>query len=449
VSSGSFFRRKVEGKMDPRTEELLATAYGIEERILATARTARERTKRQFSRMEEVAQYNQAKVLEAFHYARIGENNLSETTGYGYGDASRDRLDSVYARVFRTESAIVRSQFVSGTHAIACALYSATLGREKLILATGTPYDTLWPVLGTEDSPGTIRGSGCVVETIELEPSGAVSIESVKESVRNVNCAVLVQRSCGYSWRESFRVAEISAVIEAVHEANSDAIVIVDNCYGEFVEDSEPSEVGADLMCGSLIKNPGGGLAPTGAYVAGRRRLVERAAERLTCPGLGSHVGSNPAGYRSMYQGLFMAPSVVSGAVRGAIFAARFFEELGFPVSPHFAAPRSDIIQGIKLGAPERVRAFCRGIQRAAAVDSFVRPVEAEMPGYSDGIIMAAGTFVQGASIELSADAPMREPYAVFLQGGLSFEHAAIGAIFGAHEMAKEGLLPPPSDMLS
>jgi cystathionine beta-lyase family protein involved in aluminum resistance len=438
----------VTGPVDPRTEELLATSYGIAERIFEIARSARERVKRPFTRMEEIAQYNQAKVVEAFHYARVAETHLNVSTGYGYGDPARERLDEVYSRVFRTEAALVRSQFVSGTHAIACALFGATLGKDKLIIATGTPYDTLWPVLGREDSPGTIRGSGCSVETVGLDDSAAVDIGRLTEAVKNVNCAVLIQRSCGYSWRPSLQVAEIGAVASAVHEANSDAVVLVDNCYGEFVEDVEPSEVGADLMCGSLIKNPGGGLAPTGAYIAGKHKLVERAAERLTCPGLGSHVGSNPAGYRSIYQGLFMAPSVVSSAVRGAVFASRFFEELGFMVSPHFAAPRSDIIQAIKLGTPDRVRAFCRGIQRASAIDSFVRPVEAEMPGYEDGIIMAAGTFVQGASIELSADAPMREPYVAFLQGGLSLEHAIIGSVFAAHEMAKEGLLPSPSEML-
>lgn len=430
--------------MDPKAIDLLSRAYGIDSWLVEAAEHAQEKVSRSWAKIDGIAQHNQAKVLEAFHYARVSEACLRSSTGYGYGDAGRDKLDQVYARAFGAEAALVRNQFVSGTHAIACALFALTALRRPLICATGTPYDTLKPVLGKASEPGTIAGQGSSVSTIELLPGGEIDVQAVLKIASKQQDApvVFLQRSCGYAWRESLDVSDIGSAIQAIKDAVPEAQFVVDNCYGEFVEDTEPTEVGADLVCGSLIKNPGGGLCATGAYVAGKAASVERVAERLTCPGAGAHVGSSPAGHREQFQGFFMAPGIVAQAVKGAIFSGRFFEELGFEVLPHPAAPRTDIIQGIKLGSRQRVQAFCRGIQRASAVDAFVKPVAAPLPGYEDGIIMAGGTFVQGSSIELSADAPMREPYAVYLQGGLNVQHAIMGACFAAHEMAKEDLLP-------
>jgi len=428
--------------MDARTAERLSSAYGLDERLLANARQARDKINRAWNKVQSVAEYNQAKVLEAFHYARVSEACFAPSTGYGYGDLGRERLEEVFARIFGAEAALVRTQFVSGTHAIACALFACAGDRRPLICATGRPYDTLMPVIGSAELPGTIAGDGSPVEVLDLDSGGAIDVEKLVKAVKERDTVVFIQRSCGYQWRPSIDMNHIARAIDAVRQESPGSRVIVDNCYGEFVEDMEPCEVGADLIAGSLIKNPGGGLCPTGGYIAGRRALVERAGERLASPGIGSHVGSNPAGYRQLFQGVFMAPGIVGEAVKGAVFAASFFEGLGFEVSPHFAAPRTDIIQGIKLGSRERLEAFCRGIQRASAVDAFARPTAAPVPGYTDGIIMAGGTFVQGSSIELSADGPLREPYAVFLQGGLSAGHAVIGAVIAAHEMVKEGLLP-------
>ena len=430
--------------MDPKAIDLLSRAYGIDSWLIETAERAQDKVSRSWAKMDGVAQCNQVKVLEAFQYARVSETCLRGSTGYGYGDAGRDKLDQVYARAFGAESALVRSQFVSGTHAIACALFALTAPRRPLICATGAPYDTLKPVLGKASEPGTIAGQGSSVSIVDVASDGAIDVPAVLKvaSKEEDPPIVFLQRSCGYAWRESFSVSDIGSAIQAVKAAIPEAQFVVDNCYGEFVEDTEPPEVGADLVCGSLIKNPGGGLCATGAYVAGKTASVQRVAARLTCPGAGAHVGSSPSGHREQFQGFFVAPGVVAQAVKGAIFSGKFFEELGFEVLPHPAAPRTDIIQGIKLGSKQRVQAFCRGIQRASAVDAFVKPVAAPVPGYEDGIIMAGGTFVQGSSIELSADAPMREPYAVYLQGGLTVDHSMIGAWFAAHEMAKEDLLP-------
>ncbi|MDP2858517.1 MAG: methionine gamma-lyase family protein [Bacillota bacterium] len=430
--------------MDPKAIELLSRAYGIDGWLIETAERAQERVLRPWAKMDGIAQYNQAKVLEAFHYARVSEACLRGSTGYGYRDSGREKLDQVYARAFGAEAALVRSQFVSGTHAIACALFAMTAPRRPLICATGTPYVTLKPVIGKASEPGTVAGQGSSVSIVEVAENGSIDTAAILKTASKLEDppVVFLQRSCGYTWRESFTVGEIGSAIQAVRAAFPEATFVVDNCYGEFVEDAEPAEAGADLICGSLIKNPGGGLCATGGYVAGKAAAVERVAARLTCPGAGAHVGSLPSGHREQFEGFFLAPTIVAQAVKGAIFAGRFFEDLGFEVLPHPAAPRSDIIQGVKLGSRERVQAFCRGVQRASAVDAFVKPVAALLPGYEDDIIMAGGTFVQGSSIELSCDAPMREPYAVFLQGGLSAEHSMIGATFAAHEMGKEDLLP-------
>lgn len=428
--------------MDPRTIDFFLRGYGMDPNLMDTAVRAMERVQRAQAKIESLVSYNQARVLEAFHYARVSERCLFGSSGYGYGDEGRDVLDRVYARAFKAEAALVRQQFVSGTHAIACALFGAMHGRDMLVCATGAPYDSLLPVIGKPGAPGTIAGMGYPVGVLELDEAGTVDIPRLREAVSKSRSVVFIQRSCGYEWRPSLSVSDISQVISEIRASNPDTVVVVDNCYGEFVEDMEPLEAGADLICGSLIKNPGGGLCTSGGYIAGKAELVELAAERLTCPGNGSYVGSNAAGYRHMYQGFFMAPMVVGQALKGAIFASRFFEEIGFDVLPHFSAPRTDIIQGVKLGSPDRVLAFCRGIQRASAVDSFVRPVPSDLPGYDKQVVMAGGTFVQGSSIELSADAPMREPFAVYLQGGLTTQHVMLGALFAAHEMAKGELLP-------
>ncbi len=428
--------------MDEKLVDLLVRGYGMHRELVERATHALERTNRVSAKIDSVVAYNQAKVLEAFHHARVSENCLFGSTGYGYGDAGREKLDTLYARVFRAEAALVRSQFVSGTHAIACALNAACHDSKVLICATGTPYDSLLPVLGLSQPEPKVAATNVRVLVVPLDDTANMNVSRIVELCREHRASVFVQRSCGYEWRPSQSVANIEWLIREIRAHSPDTRVVVDNCYGEFVEDVEPIEAGADLVAGSLIKNPGGGLCASGGYIVGRRRLVELAAERLTCPGIGAHVGSNPLGLRHLFQGFFMAPSIVGQSLKGAVFAARFFAELGFSVMPEYAEPRTDIIQGISLGTPERVLSFCRGIQKGSAVDSFVRPVAGDLPGYEQQVVMAGGTFIQGSSIELSADAPMREPYAVYLQGGLSSQHAILGSLFAAHELMKLGHMP-------
>lgn len=393
-----------------------------------------EQLRPQFSAIEEISLQNTAKILDAFRTHKVSDYDFRQTTGYGYGDNGRDKLDAVWAQIFGSESALVRNQFVSGTHALATALFGVLRPGDELLSITGTPYDTLRTVIGVPvPVPGCLTDFGIRYRETPfeqaLQPDTAACVLAPETRL------ILIQRSCGYSLRKSLSVKEISLLCASIKQVRPDCIIMVDNCYGEFTETCEPTAVGADLAVGSLIKNPGGGIAPTGGYIAGRADLVELSAARLTAPGIGSEVGSSVDGYRLFYQGLFMAPHITAQAMKSALFAAAFFSALGYPVHPHCDSIRQDIIQRIELGSPERLVAFCRGLQHYSPVDSHVKPEPSPMPGYPDPVVMAGGTFVQGSSIELSADAPLRVPYAVYLQGGLTFEHALIALLGAADEM--------------
>lgn len=388
-----------------------------------------------FKRIDEIARINSQKVLSAFQKYRVSDSMFAGTSGYGYDDLGRDTLDKIYAEVFGAEDALVRLQFVNGTHTIACALFGALRPGDTLLAATGAPYDTLQSTIGiTGNYPGSLKDFGVKYREIDLLPSGEADFEAIAKIISEDKSitTVLIQRSRGYSTRAALSVAKIGEICDAVHKANPDICVIVDNCYGEFVETIEPCAVGADLIVGSLIKNPGGGLAPTGGYIAGKSEFVERAAMRLTAPGIGRECGCTMGNNRALFQGFFNAPHTTAQAVKTAVFCAGLFEELGYNVSPKAADVRYDIIQTIELQNEENVRKFCRGIQMGAPVDSFVTPEPWDMPGYDCQVIMAAGAFIQGASIELSADAPMREPYLVYLQGGLTYETGREGVLLAA-----------------
>lgn len=380
-----------------------------------------------FERMESIERFNTQKVLDAFSKFEISQRHFAPTTGYGYGDVGRDALDQVFAEVFRCEAALVRPQIASGTHALALCLQGILRPGDLMVCGAGKPYDTLEQVIGIGGSKGegSLSEFGIGYREVPLN-GGRLDLAAIGAAVDASTKLVLLQRSRGYDWRPSLTLEEIREAAALVHEKNPDALVMVDNCYGEFTSEQEPTEVGADLIAGSLIKNPGGGLAPTGGYVAGMRAAVEKVACRMTCPGIGAEVGSYAAGYQLFFQGLFLAPSTVVQAVKTAILAAKVFESLGYDVHPAFDAPRSDIIQAIRFGAPEPLIAFCQAIQKASPVDSQAVPEPWDMPGYQDQVIMAAGTFVAGASIELSADAPIRAPYIGYLQGALTYAHGRI-----------------------
>lgn len=384
-----------------------------------------------FKRIDEVSEGNTEKVLRAFQRNRVSAPMFAGTTGYGYDDLGRDTLELIWAEVFGAEKALVRQTFVNGTHAIAAALYAGLRPGDTLLAATGAPYDTLQSVIGiTGDYPGSMARYGIRYAQVDLLPGGSPDMEGIKKAAAEKSVKVVeVQRSSGYATRPALSVDSIGRICEAVHDVNPDAAVVVDNCYGEFVELREPCDVGADLCAGSLIKNPGGSLAPTGGYVAGRADLVDAAAMRLTVPGIGGECGCSPFGSRLFYQGLFMAPHVTAQALKTAVFAARMTELLGYKSRPAFDAPRGDIIQSIDFGKPELLVKYCKGIQFASPVDSFVTPEPWDMPGYEDKVIMAAGTFVQGASIELSCDGPMREPYTAYMQGGITYESGKLGVM--------------------
>lgn len=410
----------------------------ISERVEALAAQAQADLAGQFARIDAVAEENTRKVLSAFQKHRVAEAHFAGTTGYGYDDLGRDTLDQIYADIFGTEDALVRVQFVNGTHAISCALFGALRPGDVLVSAVGAPYDTMLGVIGVVDKgPGSLKSYGVEYRQVELRDN-APDPAALAEAVRDPRVkAVLIQRSRGYSTRNSLSVAEIGALARVVKENNPAAAVLVDNCYGEFVETAEPTQVGADLVVGSLIKNPGGGLAPTGGYIAGRRDLVEGAAMRLTTPGIGKECGSTFGANRSLYQGLFLAPHTTAQAVKTAVFAARMMELLGYRVDPPSDAVRRDIIQMLHFGAPKPLKKFCRGIQFGAPVDSYVTPEPWDMPGYDCQVIMAAGAFIQGASIELSCDAPMREPYTAYLQGGLTYESGKAGVMLAVEELLR------------
>ncbi|WP_078060580.1 aminotransferase class I/II-fold pyridoxal phosphate-dependent enzyme [Desulfotomaculum copahuensis] len=409
--------------------DLAALAGEVEQEVIPYYRTVDER-----------ALQNHARILAAFHEVRVSDYHLRGGTGYGYGDAGREALEAVYARVFGAESALVRGQIVSGTHAIALCLFGVLRPGDELLAVQGTPYDTLEEMIGLRgEAPGSLKEMGVIYRQVDLLPGGEIDPAGIAAALNPRTRMVMLQRSRGYSLRPSLDMKSMQRLIGLIRDKQPGAVIFVDNCYGEFVEEMEPSAAGADLVAGSLIKNPGGGLAPGGGYVAGRRRYVEMAANRWTAPGIGAEVGPAPDFQRLMFQGLFLAPHVVAEALKGAVFAARLFERLGFPVYPAAGEPRTDIIQAITLGSPRRLEAFCRAIQGASPVDAHVQPKPWDMPGYGDPVIMAAGTFVQGASIELSADAPVREPYVVYMQGGLSKEYVRLAVLEAARAVLSAG----------
>ncbi len=407
------------------------------EKLETIKETVLQRYRSSFAEIDRRAELNTLKVLDAMRAIKVSEAYFHTTSGYAYDDLGRQRLDELYAKIFGAERALVRTQFVSGTHALATVLFGILRPGDQLISVTGTPYDTMQTVIGyANPASGSLKEFGVLYDEVPLVDNH-VDIKGISEAVKPETRMVLIQRSRGYSVRKSLTVEEIREICEAVKKTAPNCICFVDNCYGEFVELSEPTQAGADVMAGSLIKNPGGGLAPTGGYIAGKSELVEAASYRLTAPGMGDELGASLANHRALFQGLFLAPHVVAQALKGAVFAAGLFRELGYPVWPSPEETRSDIIQAVELGTPKKLIAFCGGLQRYSPVDSFAAPAPWDMPGYADQVIMAAGTFVQGASIELSADGPMRPPYNVYLQGGLTFEHAVIG-VMGAAQAVED-----------
>lgn len=412
----------------------------IDPKILDLARQVEQELRPQMDYIDSIAETNTHKVLGAFQNHRVAENYFAGTSGYGYDDLGRDKLDEIYAEIFGTEAALVRIQFVNGTHAITCALFGALKAGDVLVSAVGSPYDTLLGAIGVVDKgPGSLADYGVEYRQVDLVDD-APDLKGIEQAVadRRVK-AVLIQRSRGYATRASLSVAEIGDMCAVIKKANPNVSILVDNCYGEFVEELEPTQAGADLVVGSLIKNPGGGLAPTGGYIAGRRDLVEGAAMRLTAPGIGGECGCTLGQNRLLYQGLFLAPHTVAQAVKTAVFAAGIMERLGYETQPKAREIRHDIIQMIHMRQPEALKQFCKGIQFGAPVDSYVTPEPWDMPGYDSQVIMAAGAFVQGASIELSADAPMREPYTVYLQGGLTYESGKAGVLLAVQELLSKG----------
>ncbi|MBR6242820.1 MAG: methionine gamma-lyase family protein [Ruminococcus sp.] len=416
--------------------------YGFDDRLFALAQQAEENCAGAFASIEAVAEYNGAKVLKAFADNKVSEPCFYGSTGYGYGDMGREVIDKVFAQALGTEDALVRHNFVSGTHALSVALFGVLRTGDKIVSITGKPYDTLEEVIGLSGTKGngSLMDYGVEYGQVDLKADGTPDYDAITEAVKGAKVAY-IQRSRGYSLRAAFTVADIEKMIKAVRKGSPDAVVMVDNCYGEFVEEREPSAVGADIMIGSLIKNAGGGIARTGGYIAGRADLVELCSYRLTCVGMGKEVGCTLGMNREMLLGLFFAPDVVANAIKTSMFASELFGMLGFECSPKKDDARGDIITAVKLGDKERLCAFCRGIQKGAPVDSFVTPEPWDMPGYSDQVIMAAGAFTNGASIELSADAPLREPFAVWMQGGITYTSGKLGVMLAASEMAGAGLI--------
>ncbi|WP_461810141.1 methionine gamma-lyase family protein [Faecalimonas sp.] len=414
---------------------------GISEEVYTFGEKIEQNLKERFQKVDEVAEFNQLKVIQAMQERRVSEACFNYASGYGYNDLGRDTLEEVYASVFHTEAALVRPQITCGTHALALALSANLRPGDELLSPAGKPYDTLEEVIGIRESKGSLAEYGIPYRQVDLLPNGTFDYENIKKAITEKTKLITIQRSKGYQTRPSFSVTQIGELISFVKKIKPDVICMVDNCYGEFVETIEPSDVGADMVVGSLIKNPGGGLAPIGGYIAGKNECIENCAYRLTSPGLGKEVGASLGVMQSFYQGLFLAPTVVSGALKGAIFASNIYEQLGFPVIPNGNESRHDIIQAVEFGTPEGVIAFCQGIQAAAPVDSYVTPEPWAMPGYDSDVIMAAGAFVQGSSIELSADGPIKPPYAVYFQGGLTWTHAKLGILMSLEKLVQAGLV--------
>ncbi len=419
----------------------LYAELGIDEQIYSFGEEVLKDLKERFEKIDETAEYNQLKVVSAMQECRVSEACLLGTTGYGYNDIGRDTLEEVYAKIFKTEAALVRPQITCGTHALALALMSNLRPGDELLSPVGKPYDTLEEVIGIRPSRGSLAEYGISYRQVDFLPNGEFDLEGIREAINEKTRLVTIQRSKGYEMRKTLSVERIGELIAFIKGIKEDVICLVDNCYGEFVQRIEPSQVGADIVVGSLIKNPGGGLAPIGGYLAGKKECIENAAVRLTSPGLGKEVGASLDVLRSLYQGLFLAPTVTAAALKGAVFAANLYQKLGYGAVPDADEERYDIIQSIRLEKPEALMAFCKGIQAAAPVDGFVTPEPWDMPGYDAQVIMAAGAFVSGSSIELSADGPMKEPYAVYFQGGLTFPHAKLGMLKSLQELKNAGIL--------
>jgi cystathionine beta-lyase family protein involved in aluminum resistance len=413
---------------------------GISPKVYAFGAKIEARLKERFAAIDDTAEYNQLKVLKAMQDARVSDIHFAATTGYGYNDLGRDTVEEVYAKAFHAEAALVRPQLISGTHALHVALSGNLRPGDELLSPVGKPYDTLEEVIGIRPSVGSLAEYGVTYRQADLKADGSFDYDAIRAAINEKTRLVTIQRSKGYATRPTLSVARIGELIHFIKEIKPDVICMVDNCYGEFVERIEPIDVGADMIVGSLIKNPGGGLAPIGGYIVGRTDCIERASYRLSAPGLGKEVGASLGMNTSFLQGFFLSPTVVAGALKGAIFAANVYEELGFDVVPNAAESRHDIIQAVSFGKPEAMIAFCEGIQAAAPVDSFVKPEPWDMPGYDAPVIMAAGAFVQGSSIELSADGPIKPPYAVYFQGGLTWYHAKTGILMSLQKMVDAGL---------
>ena len=414
---------------------------GIDDKVYKLSESILEGLSERFNELDRVAEINQLKVVKAMQESKVSEACLLGTTGYGYNDIGRDTLEEVYSRIFHTEAALVRPQITCGTHALALALMSNLRPGDELLSPVGKPYDTLEEVIGIRPSMGSLAEYGITYSQVDLLSNGDYDYEGIRNAINDKTKLVTIQRSKGYQTRRSLSVESIGELISFIKSIRSDIICMVDNCYGEFVEEIEPTDVGADMVVGSLIKNPGGGLAPIGGYIAGKTACIENAARRLTSPGLGKEVGASLGILKDFYQGLFLAPTVTASALKGAIFASAMFEKAGFPVLPNSVEERVDIIQAVTFGNPEGVIAFCKGIQAAAPIDSFVSPEPWDMPGYDAPVIMAAGAFVSGSSIELSADGPIKPPYAVYFQGGLTWPHAKFGILKAFQSVYDAGLI--------
>ena len=414
---------------------------GISKEVANFSEKILEKLKTRLEEIDKIAEYNQAKVTIAMQKNRVSAECFAGSTGYGYNDMGRETLEAVYATCFNTEAALVRPQITCGTHALAIALSANLLPGDELLSPVGRPYDTLEEVIGIRESACSLKEYGVSYRQVDLLEDGSFDYENIKKAINEKTKLVTIQRSKGYQSRPSFSVKQIGELIKFVKEIKPEVICMVDNCYGEFVEITEPSNVGADMIVGSLIKNPGGGLAPIGGYICGKQSCIDRCAYRLSAPGLGQEVGASLDTMRSLYQGFFMAPTVVAGALKGAVFAANMYEALGFKVIPNSTESRHDIIQAVELGSGEKMVAFCRGIQGAAPVDSYVSPEPYAMPGYNCDVIMAAGAFIQGSSIELSADGPIREPYTIFFQGGLTWYNAKLGIMMSLQKLVEGGFI--------
>ena len=416
-------------------------SIGISNTVYSYGEATVARLKERFDEIDKVAEYNQAKVLSAFRKNRVSATCFAASTGYGYNDEGRDKLEQVYADVFHTEAALVRPHITCGTHALTVALSANLLPGDELLSPVGLPYDTLQEVIGIRPSPCSLAEYGVTYRQVDLLDNGQFDYDGIRAAINERTKLITIQRSKGYATRPTFSVTQIGELIAFCKRIKPDVLVMVDNCYGEFVETIEPSDVGADMIVGSLIKNPGGGLASSGGYIAGTKRCIDRCAFRLSAPGLGQEVGANFGLMGQLYQGFFLSPTVAASAEKGAIFAANLYEPLGFRCVPNATESRHDIIQAVELGSAEGMIAFCKGIQAAAPVDSFATPIPGDMPGYDSQVIMAAGAFIQGSTMELSADGPIREPYAVYFQGGLTWYHAKLGILMSLQKMVDAGLV--------